>query len=370
MSNTQRRRFSFQLAGLTLALAAAIPAFAHEENSFREGKVFTSTNATGGNELLVFAPARGGDLALVERIATNGQGTGAALGSQSAVTLSSDGRHAFVVNAASSTVSTFAIRDNGVVLSSVIDSGGLTPISVTEYDGIVYVLNAGGAGNVAGFRNVQGQLRPIANSLRGLSAAGGTGPAQVGFGAEGDVLVVTEKVTSRITSFPVRRDGTLGTVVLTPATGANPVGVAVDRRDNQVVCGGAGPAASSYRFSEGSATPVLITGSLPNTQAAACWLAVTPNGRYAFTANAGSSSVSTYSVTRTGQLALVSPVAGITGPNAGALDLAVSPDGHRLFALAPRSLQVVSFKVEFDGGLTRLGTGGGLPAGSAGLAAN
>ncbi|CAN5819816.1 hypothetical protein BH11PSE8_BH11PSE8_41520 [soil metagenome] len=370
MSTHSRRRFAFLLAALSLALAAAVPAFAHEENSFREGKVFTSTNATGGNELLVFAPARGGDLALIERLATSGQGTGAALGSQGAVTLSTDGRHAFVVNAASSTVSTFTIRHNGLALTSVVDSGGLTPISVTENDGIVYVLNAGGAGNVAGFRNLQGQLRPIANSSRGLSAAGGTGPAQVGFGVDGDVLVVTEKVTNRITSFPVRRDGTLGTVVITPASGATPFGFAFDRRDHLIVSEAPGSAASSYRFNEGSAAPVLITGSLPNTQGAACWVAVTPNGKYAFTANAGSSSVSTYSIARTGRLALVNPVAGSTGPNAGALDLAVSPDGRRLFALAPRSLQVVSFKVEFDGSLINLGAAGGLPAGSAGLAAN
>lgn len=370
MSTLQRRRFAFQLAGLTLALSAAIPAFAHEEDSFREGKVFTSTNATGGNELLVFAPAKGGNLALVERVATSGQGTGAALGSQGAVTLSSDGRHAFVVNAASNTVSTFAIRNNGVVLTSVIDSGGLTPISVTENDGIVYVLNAGGAGNVAGFRNAQGQLRPIANSSRGLSAAGGTGPAQVGFGADGDVLVVTEKITSRITSFPVRRDGTLGTVVITPSSGATPFGFAFDRRDHLLVSEAPGSAASSYRFNEGSAAPVLITGSLPNAQAAACWVAVTPNGKYAFTANAGTSTVSSYRVGHTGQLALANPVAGSTGPNAGALDLAVSPDGRRLYALAPRSLQVVSFRVEFDGGLTNLGGASGLPAGSAGMAAN
>ena len=370
MTTIQRRRFAFQLAGLALAISAAIPAFAHEENSFREGKVFTSTNATGGNELLVFAPVRNGDLALVERVATSGQGTGAGLGSQGAVTLSSDGRHAFVVNAASNTVSTFAIRQNGLVLTSVVDSGGLTPISVTENDGTVYVLNAGGAGNVAGFRNVQGTLRPIAQSSRGLSAAGGTGPAQVGFGADGDVLVVTEKITSRITSFPVRRDGSLGPAVITPSSGATPFGFAFDRRDHLLVSEAPGSAASSYRFNEGSAAPVLISGSVPNTQAAACWLAVTPNGKYAFTANAGSSSVSTYSVARTGQLALVNPVAGTTGPNAGALDLAVSPDGRRLFALASRSLQVVSFRVEFDGSLTNLGAGSGLPAGSAGLAAN
>ena len=370
MFTHSRRRFAFQLTGVALALAAASTAFAQDDASFREGKIFTSTNASSSNELLVFAPASGGDLTLVGRVATGGQGTSAGLGSQGAVTLSSNGQHAFVVNAASNTVSTFMIRDHDVVLASVVDSGGLTPISVTENDGIVYVLNAGGSGNVAGFRNVQGQLRPIANSSRGLSAAGGTGPAQVGFGADGDVLVVTEKATSRITSFPVRRDGTLGSVVITPSAGATPFGFAFDRRDHLIVSEAPGSAASSYRFAEGSAAPVLISGSVPNTQLAACWVAVTPNGKFAFTANAGSSSVSSYSIARSGQLALVSAVAGSTGANAGALDLAVSQDGRRLFALASRSLQVVSFKVEFDGSLAPLGSGSGLPAGSAGLAAN
>ena len=221
----------------------------------------------------------GGDLAPVERVATNGQGTGAALGSQGEVAGSSDGRYAYVVNAASNTISTFAIRSNGVVLTSVIDSGGLTLISVAESDGTGYVLNAGGAINAAGFRHAQGQLRPLANSSRGLSAAGGTGPAQVGFGADGEVLVVAEKATSRITSFPVRRDGTLGAVVITPASCATPFGFAFDRRDHRLVSEAPGSATSSYRFNEGSAAPILVSASVPNAQAAACWLAVTPNGK-------------------------------------------------------------------------------------------
>ncbi len=370
MNSFPRRRFAFRLAALALALAAA-PAFASDDDSsLREGKVFTSTNATGNNELLVFAPAATGDLALLARIATNGQGTGAGLGSQGAVTLSGDGRHVFVVNASSNTVSTFAIRGTAIVLTSVVDSGGLHPISVTEYDGIVYVLNAGGAGNVAGFRNQQGELRPLPDGSRGLSAAGGTNPAQVGFGADGEVLVVTEKATARITSFPVRRDGTLGTAVVTASSGATPFGFAFDRRDHLIVSEAPGSAASSYRFDERTAAATLISASVPNTQAAACWVAVTPNGRYAYTANAGSSTLSSYRIGRSGQLELASAVAGSTGLNAGALDITVSPDGRRLFAIASRSLQIVSFRVGHDGNLTTLGAGAGLPAGFAGIAAN
>jgi DNA-binding beta-propeller fold protein YncE len=369
MNLITRRRLAVSLATLTVAVAATLPAFAGEA-SFREGKVFTSTNATGGNELLVFAPEAGGNLALLARVPTQGQGTGAGLGSQGAVTLSTDGRFVFVVNAASNTVSAFSIRGNGVALVSVVDSGGLAPTSVTEYGGIVYVLNAGGAGNVAGFRNTRGTLEPIAGSVRGLSAAGGTAPAQVGFGADGDVLVVTERNTNRITSFSMRRDGTPGRAAVTPSAGATPFGFAFDRRDHLIVSEAPGSAASSYGFVERSAVPWTISASVPNTQAAACWVAVTPNGRYAYTANAGSSTISSYRIARSGKLELASAVAASTGANAGALDLAVAPDGRRLFVLASRSLQVVSFTVDHDGSLTPLGAGSGLPAGSAGMAAN
>ena len=86
------------------------------------------------------------------------------------------------------------------------------------------MLNADGAGNVAGFRNHQGELRPLADGVRALSASGGTNPAQVGFGADGEILVVTEKATSRITSYPVQRNGTLGRAVVTASSGATPFG--------------------------------------------------------------------------------------------------------------------------------------------------
>lgn len=370
MRTPSRRRFAFQLASVALAVSVA-PAFAHgDDASFREGKVFTSTNSTGGNELLVFEPAQGGGLALVARVPTQGQGTGAGLGSQGAVTLSTDGLHVFVVNAASHTVSTFALQAQGAVLASVVDSGGLTPISVTEHEGIVYVLNAGGSGNVAGFRNQQGQLVPLHDGSRALSAAGGTNPAQVGFGNDGEVLVVTEKATSRITSFPVRRNGTLGTVSIAASSGQTPFGFAFDRRDHLLVSEAVMSAASSYRLDDRTAAATLISGSVPNTQAAACWLAVTPDGRWAYTANAGTSNLSRYRVGRDGRLELAAAVAASNGANAGATDLAVTPGGRRLYALAPRSLQILAYRIGHDGSLSPLGAGTGLPVGTVGLAAN
>ncbi|MDH3459712.1 MAG: lactonase family protein [Burkholderiaceae bacterium] len=381
MNTFSRRNFVSNVVVLTAALAAAVPALAHrdhesdrdyhERHSYREGKVFISTNAPGNNELLVLAPDDTGSLSLVKRVATNGQGTGAGLGSQGAVTLSTNGRYAFVVNAASNTVSTFALGRNSVELTSAVDSGGLQPISVTEYEGIVYVLNAGGSGNVAGFRNTHGQLRPLHDGVRALSAAGGTNAAQVGFGADGEVLVVTEKATNSITSYNVRRNGTLSQPIVTPSSGQTPFGFAFDKRDYLIVSEATASGASSYRFPEtGPAMAQLISASVPNTQGAACWVVTTPNGRYAYTTNAATSTLSSYRIARSGSIELANAVAGTTGVNAGALDMAVTPDGEQLYAFAHRSLQIVSFSVKHNGDLTRLGASSAIPSGSAGLAAN
>jgi 6-phosphogluconolactonase (cycloisomerase 2 family) len=378
MSMPTRRHFALTLVGLGIALAiGAVPARADGgPSAVRTGKVFTSTNAPAQNELLVYASDANGALSLHTRVATQGQGTGGGLGSQGAVTLSADGRFVFVVNAASNTLSTFELRGTDVVLTSVVDSGGLRPISVSEHNGIVYVLNALGSGNVAGFRNQNGALTPLADGVRGLSAAGGTGPAQVGFGADGDVLVVTEKATNRLTSYHVRRDGSLSQPIVTSSAGVTPFGFAFDRRDHLIVSeafGGAVNAstASSYRFDEPhGATPLLVSGAVATQQTAACWVVVTPDGRFAYTGNAGSNSLSSFRISRSGAIELADPQAGSTGANAGVTDLAVSTDGRQLFALAPRSLQIVSFTVSHDGSLTAVGAGSGLPAGSVGLAAN
>jgi 6-phosphogluconolactonase (cycloisomerase 2 family) len=97
---------------------------------------------------------------------------------------------------------------------------------------------------------------------------------------------------------------------------------------------------------------------------------VTPNGKYAYTANAGTSTLSSYRIARNGATRLASSAAASTGANAGVIDIAVAPDGRMLYALAPRSLQIVAFRVGYDGSLASLGAAAGLPAGRAGLAAN
>jgi 6-phosphogluconolactonase len=375
---SSRRHFTLRALGLALALGSLTPAIhaSHDDDDegFRAGKVFTSTNATAGNEVLVYASGPGGALRLATRLSTQGIGTGSGLGNQGAVTLSQDGRHLFVVNAGSDTLATFRIRRNGLQLTSVVDAGGLRPVSVAEHEGLVVVLNAGGATGIAGFRNRHGVLEPVAGATQPLSAASSTAPAQVSFGEDGRVLIVTEKATNKLSTYRVRGDGSIDAPLVTASSGMTPFGFAVDRRGTVLVSeafGGApgASALSSYTFANaGSVQPQLVSASVGSGQAAACWVVVTPNGRHAYVTNTASGNISSYAIGRNGSAALAQTIAATT--DAGPIDAAIAPGGRTLFVLNGSGRSIQSFGIGRDGQLSGQGRVGDLLAGANGLAAN
>jgi 6-phosphogluconolactonase (cycloisomerase 2 family) len=371
------RRKVAQLIGIAFALvglgmqAQAQNLNGQSPNNMRHHKLFMSTNAVAGNQLQVYTRSDTGPASLLTSVATNGTGTDVGLGSQGAVTLSTDGAYLFVVNAGSNSVSTFKLGYRSVMLASTVASGGTRPISVTERNGIVYVLNAPttGTGNtVVGFRNGGGVLTPLADGTRALTDA--SGPAQVSFDTAGEVLVVSEKAANQLVSYGVGSDGTLSaSAQVAPSPGVVPFGFGITRRNVLVVSEAGTSSASSYRINAGADPRLeLVTAALGNGQAAACWIAVTPNSRYAYSANAASSNISAYGIDRAGKLTLLQAQAGFTSGN-GAVDMAVAPKGDQLHAFASRApQQIVSFTIGSDGSLTKIGS---LDVGpSAGIAAN
>lgn len=374
---TRRQALRCLAAAATLASAGPL-ALAHDTDdsddhpgNMRQGKLFMSTNATSGNQLQVYARSPRGPAVLLRSLPTQGLGTGTGLGSQGAVTLSTSGRYLFVVNAGSNTVSTFRLGERGLVLASTVASGGQRPVSVAEHDGIVYVLNAPAAGtgnSVAGFRNERGVLQPLADGVRALPDA--SAPAQVSFDTDGEVLVVSLRTANQLLAYRVRGSGVLAAAgQTTAAPGAVPFGFGITRHNVLVVSEAGTSSASSYRIDNGPGPLLqLVTPALANGQGAACWIAVTPNGRLAYSANAATSNVSAYRVERSGGLSLLQSQAGFTSGN-GALDMAVTPDGRQLHVFASRApQQIVSFRIGADGGLAPLGALN-VTAG-AGLAAN
>ena len=338
------------------------------------GAVFTQTNAAAGNEILVLARAADGSLSAPVAVATGGQGTGAGLGSQGAVALSDDGRFLFAVNAGSNSVSSFRVRPSGgVELVSTVPSGGIRPTSLDADKGLLYVLNADAPANITGFTIASdGTLAPLAGSTRALSAAA-PAPAQVGFTPDGRVLLVSERATNRLVTYVVGRDGRPSAPIVHASAGTTPFGFEFDRQRGVVIvseaAGGAADAstASSYRVGANGSLAV-VTAAAATTETAACWVVVTGDGKYAYTSNAGSASLSGFAVGTDGALSLLDADGrtGLTG--AGPIDAAVSRNSRFLYVVNGRDRSVSAFAIAADGMLESRGIVTGLPS-AAGLAA-
>jgi hypothetical protein len=339
--------------------------------------VFTSTNDAGSNAVLVYKRAADGALTAIGSFATGGAGTGSGLGSQGALALGRDhGRRLFVVNAGSNSVSEFAVGDAGLTLLHTVSSGGVDPVSVTVSDDLLYVLNEGAAGspgNISGFRVGDAGLSPIAGSTRPLSAASVSAP-EISFDPSGNVLVVTEKATNLIDTYTIRRDGRAQGPVSHASAGQTPFGFAFDTRGDLVVSDAFGGAAnagalSSYEVSEDGSL-ATISGPIADNQSAPCWVVTTANGRFAYTSNTGSGTISSYAIGHNGSVTLLAADAGSTGSGSAPIDVALSRDSRYLYALGSGSHAIAGFRVESDGSLTPLAGGPtGLLAAATGLLA-
>lgn len=346
-----------------------------DDDHAQTGAVYSLSNATSGNAVLVFRRAANGSLTPTASVPTGGLGAGRGLGNQNAVLLSDDRRWLFAVNAGSNDISVFAVRHAGLTLVDRVASGGTQPVSVTFDHGLLYVLNAGDTGNISAFTLARnGKLSPLANSTRPLSGVA-TGPAQIEFNPDGKVLVVTEKATNNLSTYIVDDQGRAHGPQVYPSVGPTPFGFAFDRRGRLFVSQAAGGAAdsggvSSYRLSERGALSV-ISPSVSTTETAACWVVVTKNGRFAYVTNGGSASVSAYRIQRDGSITLrdADGRAGDTGAGSAPIDAALSQDSRYLYALSPRNGAIAAFRVEANGALVALAGASGLPASANGLAA-
>jgi len=351
---------------ITGPAAARAARFAASAADGAPGAVYTLMNLTSGNAVAVFARAADGTLTAAGTVATGGTGTGSGLGSQGALALSDNGRWLFAVNAGSNDVSIFRVSPAGLALTDRIPSGGVQPISLSVRGKLLYVLNGGGGGNIAGFAlDANGGATPIAGSSRALSGTA-VGPAQVAFSRDGRSLVVTEKNTNSIDVYAVGPDGSATGPTTYASAGGTPFGFAFDLRDELLVSEAAGTASSYILGSGGSIT--VVSGAVSTQQGAPCWLVVTQNGRFAYTANAHSGTISGFAVGTDGALSLLDAggATAVVGP--GNIDLAVSATSRYLYQLRS-SGPITALRVENDGHLTTLGVVGAMPGSVAGLVA-
>ncbi len=264
-----------------------------------------------------------------------------------------------------------------LVPHGVVSSGGVLPVSIAVHDDLVYVANSGNGGsNYTGFRlSHNGRLEPIAGSA--VALPDGSQPGDVLFNGNGTKLAGTRVGTSQIDSFTVGGDGRLTAAPGSPfpAQGLGPFGSEFrPTKPNQLFVSnahnvGAGTGTISAFNDSGNATLSPI-GSSPFTdlQTAPCWVEISHDGRFLFTVNTVSGTISRYSIGPSGALTLLgSTPVGATG-GVGAVDARLSPDGRTLFVDESKIGAVGAFAVN-GGTLTELATSptslptGATPAG-------
>jgi 6-phosphogluconolactonase (cycloisomerase 2 family) len=365
-----------------MAAAAALPVLssAATENDESAHAVFVMTNNAESNEVLAYERTDYGALINPHGYKTDGRGSGGKvdpLSSQGSLTLSQDHNWLFAVNAGSGSVSVFAVQGSHLNLSDRVPTDGSEPNAVAQQGNLVYVLNTAGSSSVVGFRFERGKLIEIPNSLRFLSENGARS-ASLAFSPDGRFLFVTEINSNSIDVFGVLADGTLSPITVNPSAGAGAFAVGFAPNGTALVSqtGPTGPNSSGissyFVRTDGTLTPISV--SVPTLGSANCWNAVTPNGQFVYTSNSGSSSISGFSIGRSGALtAIPGTIVALNPSGSSSIDIAVSADGKFLFSLNAAKGAVGAFAINATNGtLTNLGTTGGLPAsaGLNGIAAN
>jgi 6-phosphogluconolactonase len=361
------------MAGLAIGLAS--PAIgkaedkAEDKDTDRSGAVFVMTNNVDKNEVIAYRRASDGTLQEGDRFATGGRGSGGnndPLESQGSLTLSRDHSLLFAVNAGSGSISVFSVHGSTLSLIDKVISGGSEPNAVAQHGNLVYVSNVGGSSSVVGFRLDDGKLTQVPNSTRFLST-NNSGSGGLAFSPDGRFLVVIERLTNNIDVFSVQGDGTLSpAATMNPSAGQGAFSVSFASNGAALVSetGPAGvtngSAISSYAINpEGTISP--ISTSVPTLGAANCWNVVTPDGRFVYTSNAGTSTISGFAIGNTGALiALSGTVVGENPHGSTNLDITASSDGKFIYTLNSVAGAIGVFAVQKDGTLLNIESAGGV----------
>lgn len=337
--------------------------------------VFVQGNELAGNTIHVFRRGEDGKLTAAGAYATGGKGGDQvdaptdSLASQGSLVYDRGSHLLLAVNAGSGTVTSFRVEGQRLTDRRVVRSGGDFPSSVTVSGDLAYVMNAGGAGSVQGFRITANGLRPLSGSHRSLGLKNdkvplfSSSPGQVAFTPDGRELVVTTKSANTIEVFPMRRDGRPAhRAKVNESAGAVPFAITFDRAGRMLVAEAAKSTVSTYKvLTDG--TLKVVQKPLANGQDTLCWLERA--GDFFYGGNTGNSTVTGYRTDRHGRrLALTNEIGIATPPSAksqGVIDLAVTQDEKFLYVQNATSGTVDGFRIGRNGSLTKVTTATGLP---------
>jgi 6-phosphogluconolactonase (cycloisomerase 2 family) len=383
--------------------------------------IYVATNKAEGNSLLGFRRTKNGKFEKIGEFYSGGIGTGdleiPALKKDSTHPLANgddplisgygiiatdDKNFVLVVNAGDATVSSLKVNSNdSLTLINTVNAGDKFPISIANAGRHVVVASVGkdnNHGSVSTYLiSSSGILSAVPGSRRDLKAR----PSTVAFTHDGRHLIVNELVTGKINVFalqgnllssepvsvidspradsrfqaiPVSFDvasGSKGDIILMSEARFLTPEFSL-REDANVV-----PQTPKYSWQTGSLSSYLVTAkgsislingdvltgsSVEGGEIANCWVALSPDHGTLWAANALSSSISSFSVSRDGYTRLKNATAFKSEPEQLFFsDLTVSDDGKNLFQLVGNNGQVMVFDIQNNDDLILKQTLTGLP---------
>jgi 6-phosphogluconolactonase len=346
------RRFSSALA-IACVLIAGSTAVSSAASSPGDTHVYVNDNTAGINTVAGFTRHSDGTLTPLpgSPFVAGGAGKGALIGSQGALQATADGRYLLVADAGSNQISVLRVLPNGSLVQaqgSPVSSGGLTPISIAVHGGLVYVANEGSSGsgsNYSGFTiNAGGHLSPIAGSTVSLPAT--ANPGDILFNSTGANLVgievgTTDPSTFRIDSFTVGSDGRLTAAPGSPfaAQAAGPFGSEFSPTNpsrlyvSNAHAGAGNGSVSAFSLSAGGSLTSIGASPYADSQTAPCWVEITHDGRWLFTVNTGSTTISSYTIQADGSLQLLGSTGFSSGTGIRPFDARLDPTGSTLYVV-------------------------------------
>jgi 6-phosphogluconolactonase (cycloisomerase 2 family) len=239
------------------------------------------------------------------------------------------------------------------------------------------VLNAAGSGSIVAYHlGVEGHLHPIEKSTTYLTAAN-SGGSSLSVSPNGAFLSVTERIPNNIDTFRINPDGTLAPIVVNKSNAPGVFDAAFAPDGNLLVsetgpAGGVDESAISSYSVQPDGTLSTVSQSVSTLGNANCWNAIAPNGKWVYVSNAGSSTISGFTIGQGGALTSIAATVVGTNPEGSTnLDIAVSGDSKYVYSLNAGSGTIGVFSTQSDGTLTSVDQIGGLPksAGFNGIAA-
>jgi uncharacterized protein (TIGR03000 family) len=337
-----------------------------EAAAAKGGRVYTINNDLRQNGVAVYQATADGTLTEVpgSPFATGGKGLGGGdIDEQGAIRVAGD--YVLTVNPGSDSIAVLRQGADGrltPVPGSPFPSNGNTPLSLTVHGDLVYVANQAPKfanptvkPNITGFRlGRDGKLTPVENSTVEFPAE--RGPAQVEFAPDGKTLAVTSgfqgEDTSGIHAYRVMTDGTLKEGAGSPAKpqgASGTVGFSWSPMGGRIfVSNFRGSAVTVFDIDPMTAAVKQVGGAVGDGEKAACWTAISADGRTLYVANFVSNSISVFDVTEGGQLKLLGTTKRRAGSDPDTKDIELSKDGRYLYAVGSGAKEVAVFRIGAD----------------------